>query len=211
MPIELWSVYALAVGLLCLTPGPNSLLAITNGLRHGVRKTLFSTLGCASGLTVLIGLSLSGLGLILSASEATFMVIKWLGAGYLIYLGVSLFRSKASVIDEKNDSDEVQGRSNLSLFIQGFMIVATNPKVLIFFTAFLPQFYVLEVSFWSQFMVLAGTFVAIEIVLETLLASFANKVANYAKSVRSLQVFNRITGGTFVLAGVFLLTLERPK
>lgn len=204
-------MYALTVGALCLTPGPNSLLAITNGLRHGVRKTLFSTLGCASGLTLLIGLSISGLGLILSASEALFLVIKWMGAGYLIYLGITLFRSKALGIDTTKNLDEVQDRSNLGLFVQGFMVMVVNPKVLIFFTAFLPQFYVPESSFWSQFVALAGTFVAIEIVLEMLLAGFATNIASYAKSVRSLQVFNRITGGIFVLAGIFLLTLERPK
>ena len=211
MSIELWSVYALAVGLLCLTPGPNSLLAITNGLRHGVRKTLFSTLGCATGLTLLIGLSISGLGLILSASEPIFLTIKWMGAGYLIFLGVSLFRSKISDIDKTNNLEAIPNRSNLGLFVQGFMIVATNPKVLIFFTAFLPQFYTPGTSFWSQFVVLAGTFVVIEIVLEMLLAGFATNVASYAKSVRSLQIFNRITGGAFVLAGLFLLTLEKPK
>ena len=91
------------------------------------------------------------------------------------------------------------------------MIVAMNPKVLIFFTAFLPQFYVIEASFWPQFIILAGTFVAVEVVLEMLLAGFATKVASYTKSVDSLKIFKRITGGTFVLAGVFLLTLERPK
>ena len=94
MELHTWSLYASAVVLLCLTPGPNSLLAVTNGLRFGVGKTLFSTLGCAAGLTLLIGASLSGLGLILAASETVFYIIKWLGACYLIYLGITLIRSR---------------------------------------------------------------------------------------------------------------------
>ena len=73
---DTWSLYASAVLLLCLTPGPNSLLAVTNGLRFGDGKTLFSTFGCAAGLTLLIGASLSGLGLILAASETVFHIIK---------------------------------------------------------------------------------------------------------------------------------------
>ena len=93
MNLDIWTLYATAVLLLCLTPGPNSLLAVTNGARFGFRKTLLSTLGCATGLTLLIGASLSGLGLILAASETVFYIIKWLGACYLIYLGISLFRS----------------------------------------------------------------------------------------------------------------------
>ncbi|MCP4979353.1 MAG: LysE family transporter, partial [Gammaproteobacteria bacterium] len=79
MTTQLFAIYASAVFLLCLTPGPNSLLAITNGLRYGMRKTFFSTLGCATGLVLLVALCLSGLGMVLAASEIAFTVIKWLG------------------------------------------------------------------------------------------------------------------------------------
>ncbi|GJL82560.1 MAG: flagellar biosynthesis protein FlgM [marine bacterium B5-7] len=211
MNIQLFGVYASAVVLLCLTPGPNSLLAITNGLRYGVRKAFFSTLGCACGLTVLIAACLSGLGFILSTSELAFMVIKWLGAGYLIYLGILLIRSDASLENARSNQHVQSDRSNSGLFIQGFLVIATNPKVLLFFTAFLPQFYVQESSFWWQFIVMAGTFVVIEVTLEICLAGFAEKIHRYTRSTKRMRIFNRLTGGIFVSAGMFLLTFERPR
>ena len=123
MELHTWSLYASAVILLCLTPGPNSLLAVTNGLRFGVGKTLFSTLGCAAGLTLLIGASLSGLGLILAASETAFYIIKWLGACYLIYLGITLIRSRGGFAEVRETSRPVAPPSDVYLFAQGLWIV----------------------------------------------------------------------------------------
>ena len=211
MSLHIWSLYASAVLLLCLTPGPNSLLAVTNGARFGVGKTLFSTLGCAAGLTLLIGVSLSGLGLILAASETVFYIIKWLGACYLIYLGISLIRARGSFADAGRASHSTTPPSKLYLFAQGLWIVVMNPKVVIFFAAFLPQFYVPQHGLVPQFLVMAGTFVGIEVVVEVLLAIFASKLVARVTSGMALRMFNRATGSVFVLAGAYLLTLERPR
>jgi len=211
MDLDTWSLYASAVLLLCLTPGPNSLLAVTNGLRFGVGKTLFSTFGCAVGLTLLIGASLSGLGLILAASETVFYVIKWLGACYLIYLGISLIRARGSLADAGRASHPTTPPTELYLFAQGLWIVVMNPKVVIFFAAFLPQFYDPQHGLLPQFLMMAGTFVGIEVVVEIVLAVFASKLAAYVTSGTGMRMFNRATGGVFVLAGAYLLTLERPR
>ena len=211
MELHTWSLYASAVFLFCLTPGPNSLLAVTNGLRFGVGKTLFSTLGCATGLTLLIGASLSGLGLILAASETVFYVIKWLGACYLIYLGVSLIRTRGAFADVRQASRSATPPSEIYLVAQGLWVVVMNPKAVIFFAAFLPQFYVPQHGLLPQFLVMAGTFVGIEVIVEILLAAFASKLAAHMTSGTGTRVFNRVTGGVFVLAGAYLLTLERPR
>ena len=211
MSLQLWSLYASAVLLLCLTPGPNSLLAVTNGARFGVGKTLFSTLGCAAGLTLLIGASLSGLGLVLAASETVFYVIKWLGACYLVYLGVSLIRTRGAFADVDRASRPATPPSEIYLFGQGLWIVVMNPKAVIFFAAFLPQFYDPEHGLLPQFLAMAGTFVGVEVVVEVLLATFASKLAAFLSSGAGMRMFNRATGGVFVLAGAYLLTLERPR
>ena len=211
MELHTWSLYASAVFLLCLTPSPNSLLAVTNGLRFGAGKTLISTLGCGTGLTLLIGASLSGLGLILAASETVFYVIKWLGACYLIYLGVSLIRTRGAFADVRQASRPATPPSEIYLFAQGLWIVAMNPKAVIFFAAFLPQFYVPQHGLLPQFLVMASTFVGIEVIVEILLAAFASKLAAHVTSGTGTRVFNRVTGGVFVLAGAYLLTLERPR
>ena len=210
MDLDTWSLYASAVLLLCLTPGPNSLLAVTNGLRFGVGKTMFSTLGCAAGLTLLIGASLSGLGLILAASETVFYIIKWLGACYLIYLGISLIRTRGALADVRQARRPATPPGEIYLFVQGLWIVVMNPKVVIFFAAFLPQFYDSQHGLLPQFLVMAGTFVGIQVVVEVLLAAFASRLAAYVASGRGMRMFNRATGGVFVLAGAYLLTLERP-
>ena len=211
MSLDIWSLYASAVLLLCLTPGPNSLLAVTNGVRFGVGRTLFSTLGCAAGLALLIGASLSGLGLVLAASETVFYVIKWLGACYLIYLGVSLIRTRGAFADVRKASRPVTPPSEVYLFGQGLWIVILNPKAVIFFAAFLPQFYDPEHGLVPQFLAMAGTFVGIEVVVEVLLATFASRLSAYLANGAGMRLFNRVTGGVFVLAGAYLLTLERPR
>ena len=211
MSLQLWSLYASAVLLLCLTPGPNSLLAVTNGARFGVGKTLFSTLGCAAGITLLIGASLSGLGLVLAASETVFYVIKWLGACYLVYLGVSLIRTRGTFADVGEASRPATPPSEIYLFGQGLWIVVMNPKAVIFFAAFLPQFYDPQHGLLPQFLAMAGTFVGVEVVVEVLLATFASKLAAFLSNGAGMRMFNRATGGVFVLAGAYLLTLERPR
>ena len=211
MSLQLWSLYASAVLLLCLTPGPNSLLAVTNGARFGVGKTLFSTLGCAAGLTLLIGASLSGLGLVLAASETVFYVIKWLGACYLVYLGVSLIRARGAFAEVGKASRPATPPSEIYLFGQGLWIVVMNPKAVIFFAAFLPQFYDPEHGLLPQFLAMAGTFVGVELVVEVLLATFASRLAAFLSNGAGMRLFNRATGGVFVLAGAYLLTLERPR
>ena len=211
MSLEIWSLYASTVLLLCLTPGPNSLLALANGARFGVGRTLFSTLGCATGLTLLIGASLSGLGLVLAASETVFYVIKWLGACYLVYLGVSLIRARGAFADVRKASRPVTPPSEVYLFGQGLWIVIMNPKAVIFFAAFLPQFYAPEHSLLPQFLAMAGTFVGVEVVVEVLLATFASRLSAYLANGAGMRLFNRVTGGVFVLAGAYLLTLERPR
>ena len=211
MDLDTWSLYASAVLLLCLTPGPNSLLAVTNGLRFGVGKTLFSTFGCAVGLTLLIGASLSGLGLILAASETVFYIIKWLGACYLLYLGISLIRTRGAFADVRRESRPATPPGEIHLFAQGLWVVVMNPKAVIFFAAFLPQFYAAQHGLLPQFLVMAGTFVGIEVVVEIVLAAFASRLAAYVTSGTGVRMFNRATGGVFVLAGAYLLTLERPR
>ena len=211
MELHTWSLYASAAVLLCLTPGPNSLLAVTNGLRFGAGRTLFSTLGCAAGLTLLIGASLSGLGLILAASETAFYIIKWLGACYLVYLGISLIRTRGAFADVRRESPPATSPSGIYLFAQGLWIAVMNPKAVIFFAAFLPQFYFPEHGLLPQFLVMVGTFVGIEVVVEVLLAAFASKLAAYVAGGTGMRMFNRATGGVFVLAGAYLLTLERPR
>ena len=209
MTYELWLVYLTTVIFLCLTPGPNSLLALANGARYGLRCTLISTVGCLSGLALLIAIAISGLGIIISTSYTAFLFIKWLGVAYLIYLGVSLIFSKKKIDDQCGQQSTSESPFKLRLFTQGLLIVLTNPKVLIFFMAFLSQFINHDAPLINQYLILTGTFVSVELAIEVLLAIFAEKLNKQLSQRGFLNTINKITGGIFISAAVYLMGAQR--
>lgn len=207
MSIELWIVYLIAACGLSLTPGPNGLLALTHGARFGFKSSIFTILGGGCGFFVLIAVSLAGMGALLLASELAFTTAKWAGAAYLIYLGVRLWRTPASVIAPASDVGFGPDARPSRLFSEGFLVAASNPKGIIFFAAFLPQFMTPGATFLAQLMAFGGTFVAIEIAYELMLAGLAHRIAPWLK--RHGRIFNRLTGGTFVGIGAALATVNR--
>ena len=122
-----------ALGL-SLSPGPNGLLALTHGALHGRRKALFTIFGGAFGFVAVIALSMFGIGALLKASLEWLTVMKWVGGAYLVWLGIQVWRSPPIGIDV---SGSVEPRTGRSLFRQGALSALTNPKGLLFFTAFL--------------------------------------------------------------------------
>jgi threonine/homoserine/homoserine lactone efflux protein len=205
MSLDLWLLYLAAAFGLSLTPGPNGLLSLTHGACFGLRPTVYTVLGGALGFLVLIAASLAGMGALLAASEQAFTIAKWIGAAYLVYLGVRVWRSPAPVISPGARVDQ-DGRA-LRMFNQGFLVAVSNPKALIFFAAFLPQFMVPGTSFASQLLVLGGTFVVVEVLYELMLAGLAQRIAPWL--ARHGRWFNRIAGGTFVGIGAALTTASR--
>ena len=167
MTFELWLVYLTTVVFLCLTPGSNRLLALANGDRYDLHSTLFSIIGCLTGLALLIAIAISGIGIILTTSDSAFLFIKWLGVAYLICLGVSLIFSRQKLIDQPCLQSILP--SHMQLFTQGLLIVLTNPKVLIFFMAFLSQFINHDTPLFNQYLILTATFMLVEFIFETLL------------------------------------------
>ncbi len=206
MSLDLWLIYLAAAVGLSLTPGPNGLLSLTHGACFGFRPTVCTVLGGALGFFLLIAASLAGMGALLAASETAFTVAKWAGAAYLVYLGIRLWRSPAPVVGMPGASESGEAR-RLRLFNQGFLVAVSNPKALIFFAAFLPQFMVPGASFALQLLVFGGTFVVVEVVYELVLAGLAQRIAPWLG--RHGRWFNRIAGGTFVGIGAALGSATR--
>jgi homoserine/homoserine lactone efflux protein len=194
-----WLIYFLAVLGLTFTPGPNGLLALTHGAIYGSRKTIATILGGSVGFATVIGLSMFGIGALLSASAELLIVMKFLGGAYLVWLGIQVWRSP-SLGDTKAELTKEVTRS--SLFRQGALAALTNPKGILFFVAFLPQFIDPKLSLITQFVVMAATFVVIEFIYEYVVASLAGKIkpwlARFGKKV------NRVFGGIFMVIGVAL-------
>lgn len=207
MSLELWLIYLLAAVGMSLTPGPNGLLSLTHGACFGLRATVHTVLGGALGFLLLIAASLAGMGALLAASEQAFTAAKWIGAAYLVYLGVRVWRAPAPVIGAGAEFAGAPAARPLKMFNQGFLVAVSNPKGLIFFAAFLPQFIVPGAPFLTQLLVFGGTFVVVEVVYELMLAGLAQRIAPWL--ARYGRWFNRLAGGTFVGIGAALTNAGR--
>ncbi|ODS96730.1 MAG: lysine transporter LysE [Lautropia sp. SCN 69-89] len=199
MDFNLWMLYLLAAIGLSLSPGPNGLLALTHGALHGRRRTMYTISGGALGFVAVIALSMFGIGALLKASLGWLTVMKWVGGAYLAWLGIQVWRSPPIGIETHGPAAP---RARWSLFRQGLLSAVTNPKGILFFAAFLPQFIDPARSLFVQFLVMAGTFAATEIVTETLIASMAHRISPWLRRVG--RRFNHACGGLFVAIGVAL-------
>jgi threonine/homoserine/homoserine lactone efflux protein len=199
MALHTWLVYLAAALGLSLSPGPNGLLALTHGALHGRRKALYTICGGALGFTVLIALSMFGIGALLQASLAWLTVLKWLGGAYLVWLGIEVWRSPPIGLDVQAPAAP---RAGWSMFRQGALSALTNPKGLLFFAAFLPQFIDPARGLVPQFAVMAGTFAATEIATELLIASLAHRISPWLH--RAGKRFNQACGGIFMAIGAAL-------
>ena len=199
MALHLWLLYVVASIGLSLTPGPNSLLALTHGARYGHARTLFTIAGGALGFILLIALSMLGIGTLLRASTQALTALKWIGGAYLIWLGVQLWRAPALHLTPVADAP---ARAGSAMFRQGFLSAVSNPKALLFYGAFLPQFIDPTRGLFGQFVVMALTFALIESVFEYLLARLAHVIR--PRLERAGRRFNRVCGGLFALMGAAL-------
>lgn len=199
MNLHNWLIYFVAAIGLSLSPGPNGLLALTHGALHGRRKTLYTIFGGSFGFITLVGLSMFGIGALLKTSLMWLAVLKWLGGGYLVWLGIQVWRAPPIGLSLPAAAAP---RAGWSLFRQGALSALTNPKGLLFFAAFLPQFIDPARSLFVQFVIMAGTFAAIEFVTEALIASMAHRISPWLKKVG--RRFNQACGGIFIAIGIAL-------
>lgn len=197
MELSTWLLYTAAAVGLSLTPGPNGLLALTHGALYGTKRTIATILGGSVGFATIIGLSMFGIGALLAANAELIFWLKWLGGAYLVFLGIQVWRSEplgTTVVSGKSTSGK--------LFQAGLLSAVTNPKGILFFVAFLPQFIEPQQSLFLQFVIMAATFVVIEFVYEIAVAAAADKIQPWLKRVG--KNFNRVFGSVFIAIGVLL-------
>lgn len=199
MALDTWLIYLLASIGLSLTPGPNSLLALTHGALYGARRTLFTIVGGVLGFSALIALTMFGLSALLQTSAAVLSVLKWVGGAYLIWLGIQLWRSPGLQLELTAHNARL---GNAGLFRQGLLSAMANPKVLLFYGAFLPQFIDPQRGLVMQFAVMAATFASVECLVEYLLARLAFRIRPWL--AKGGKGFNRCCGSLFALIGLAL-------
>ena len=182
------------------TPGPTVLLALANGSRYGMGRSIYGMLGAVLSDFVLIGAVAVGLGALLAASEFWFSVVKWVGVAYLAFLGVMLLRSQGT-LDQSLQAAETGSGSSRAIFLKSFLVAVTNPKGYLFFSAFLPQFIVPSEPQAAQYVALALVFAAIDFTVMLGYALLGSQAVRLLKRSGALWL-DRICGGALLaLAG----------
>jgi threonine/homoserine/homoserine lactone efflux protein len=206
MSLEILALFIPACFALNMAIGPNNLLSINIGARNGLRTALLAAIGRLVAFVTMIFVAALGMGALLVASEIAFTVAKFLGAAYLVWLGVKILRSKAELPSERPEF----GKEGVCGFIrQEFLIAIGNPKAILIFTAFFPQFVVPE-NYWGSFAILGVIFLALELVAIALYAFAGTRLSGVMRSSRGLRWINRISGATMVGFGALLVVAKRP-
>ena len=200
-----WLLFCGVSLLISFTPGPAVLLAVSNSIGVGARRTAFSSMGSCAGIFVVSGLAMIGMGAILATSAHAFLVMKVVGALYLIWLGVKRWRSNEALI--RNDAGQAttqrRERKNWQLVAQGLGVSLTNPKAILFFSALFPQFIVPDMPLFTQYLLLTSTFAVCALISQAFYVVLISLVKHHVAA--RAKLFNRIVGGTFIALGLGLL------
>ena len=199
-------LFAVAAGLVIATPGPTVLLAMSNGSRHGVRAAAWGMAGAVLADMILVAVVASGLGVLLAASEIAFQALKWAGAAYLAYLGWRLIRTDAAVV--------LPGQAGAAapdpydLFLRSFAVAITNPKALLFMSAFLPQFIAPAAPLLPQYLALAAILAVLNLAAMLAYALLGARMMRALKA-GGLRWLNRLCGGALVAMAATLALYRR--
>lgn len=205
MTLSHWLAFVAASAILVAIPGPTVLLVISHALGHGRRSAVATVAGVALGDLTAMTASMLGLGAVLAASAALFMVVKWIGAAYLIFLGVKLWRTPVAESFEAATIDPSQHR----MFWHAYAVATFNPKSIVFFVAFVPQFLDTARPLPGQMGILVATFVMLATVnaLTYALTASAARRTIYKPAVR--RMVNRTGGSLLIGAGLLAAAWKR--
>ncbi|NKI94677.1 LysE family translocator [Rhizobacter sp. SG703] len=208
MALSDWLAFLLVSLFVTFTPGPAVLLAVSNSIGVGPARAMISSLGNAVGLLLVSTAATAGLGVVLQTSATAFLVLKLLGAGYLVYLGIRQWRSGGAMFAEPSSTQARAGTPAWRLFGNGLTVALTNPKAILFFTALFPQFMKAGAGAAQQFAVLTVTFAGCAVFAHAVYVLLARSVKGRLAAPHRARWLNRAFGGSFVLLGLSLLGLR---
>lgn len=207
MQFSLWLTLAGAGVLISFTPGAGAINTMSNSLNSGFRRSMWGILGQQAALVIHVVIVALGVGVLVASSPIAFNVIRYSGAAYLVYLGIRQFLAKPDLEQEKMAG--LQNEPAWSIFRRGFWVNLLNPKAIIFFLAFMPQFIRPEQPLLAQYAVLTATIVAIDVlVMWFFFAAAARSFERFTHSARGQLVLNRSFGVLFVAVGILLAFLH---
>ena len=204
MTFEAWALFCATETLLCLNPGPSTLVVISLGMRRGFAAGISATVGVLAANAIYFALSATGLVAVFSLSSSVFVIIKWAGALYLIYLGARMIVRSFATHDQLTSAPPGAGAS----FWQGFMTQGANPNLLVYFTAILPQFVDATAPLAPQVAILAMSSFVIEFIVLSAYCLLSHRAGRRAGS-RFRLVVERLGGGLLIGAGAGLASIKR--
>lgn len=208
MNLDVLLIYIVVSFFYVISPGPAIFLSISNAMSTNLRIVAISSLGNIIGLFLLSSISILGLGALLLASSTLFMVVKVIGASYLIYLGAKQFQIAKTTQSLVVRKEKTNIKKKAEYFYEGFFLAATNPKAILFFTAIFPQFLDLETSILPQFFIMTTTFMTLSFISLFSYGCISKSAKNLFANQNRMSWFHRISGGLFVGMGFSLLQLK---
>lgn len=204
MTFEAWAAFAAATAVLLVIPGPTILLVISYALGQGWRTAFPIAVGVALGDFTAMTLSMLGVGALLATSAMVFTALKWIGAAYLVWLGIKLFRAGGS-LDAKPREDSAPAWKMLG---HAWLVTALNPKSITFFVAFLPQFLDTKGDFWTQMLIFEATFISLAFANAMGYALIASRARAVVSNPRAIGLFNKAGGTLLIGAGVATVAMR---
>jgi homoserine/homoserine lactone efflux protein len=204
MPLDLYLAYVLAYAVITLIPGPTVTVIIANSLAHGPRAGLLNVAGTQLGLALMMAILVVGLSSVIAAMGWLFDWLRWSGAAYLVWLGWQLLRSPEAIAEARSLPAPRGG-----FFLQGFLVLMANPKALLWFGAFIPQFVDPKGNYVGQIILLGVTAMAVALVSDGAYAVLTGRAGIFLSKKR-IRLVSRLSGG-FLIGGGIWLALTRAR
>ena len=205
MTLTVWLGFLLAAILIAVTPGPGAVISMSTGMRHGYLAALTAILGLQAAILLHLMIVALGLGALLAASETAFALVKFVGAAYLVWLGIQKWRAAPVPVDVNAPPVRRKG-----LFLQGLLVNLTNPKAIIFIGALVPQFIDPAREQLGQYLTIALTLCLTDMLVMSCYALAAAKLGRWLHDPATIRSQNRLFGGLFMSAGALLAVSSRP-
>ena len=209
---SLFSLFLITSAFAVATPGPGVLMTLTSSIRYGLRTAVWVILGTSTGTVVMSMISSTGLGILIATSPTAYETIKALGALYMVYLGVRLFKAKPFSFDlaSKEKASNVTIRQKGTLWLQGITLQMTNPMLIMFFVSLFPQFIDHELAFVPQVVVMTVTYFCTVFCIHFCYGWIASNFRRLLSTPKAAKVINCVGGAFFLFlaARVFVEMLQ---
>ncbi len=205
MSLSIWFGFLLAAILIAVTPGPGAVISMSSGMRYGYWAALRAILGLQTAILAHLLIVAIGLGALLATSETAFGIMKFGGAAYLIWLGVQKWRSQPEVLEAEGAAPPLN-----NLYMQGVLVNLTNPKAIVFIGALVPHFIDATQPQVLQYLVIAITLCLTDVLVMSVYALAAVRIAGMFRDGRAMQRQNRVFAGLFITAGAALALSSKP-